>query len=151
MRIRTIIVTAVLVTAAGVGVASVEATYDKVWICHRDQGKPEWKKIQIDKHALDAHLNHQWGEDIYPVPADGCPKPPPPESTTTTTTTSTTTTTTLPPTTTASPTTEPPTTPPTTEPPATTPETVAPQPSTPYYPTTTTTSAPPVVGLPETS
>jgi LPXTG-motif cell wall-anchored protein len=45
----------------------------KVDICHRDQGKPEWKVINISKSALDQHLSHQWGEDIYPVPANGCP------------------------------------------------------------------------------
>lgn len=49
----------------------------RVEICHRDQGKPEWKLITISSNALPAHLSHQWGEDIYPVPADGCPVPPP--------------------------------------------------------------------------
>lgn len=50
----------------------------KVNICHRDQGNPEWKVIEISENALQAHLSHQWGEDIYPVPAEGCPVPPPP-------------------------------------------------------------------------
>lgn len=45
----------------------------KVSICHRDQGSPEWKLIEIAESALPAHLAHQWGEDIYPVPSDGCP------------------------------------------------------------------------------
>lgn len=47
----------------------------KIEICHRDQGKPGWKVIEINENALDAHLEHQWGEDIYPVPAEGCPRP----------------------------------------------------------------------------
>lgn len=42
-------------------------------ICHRDQGKPEWKEITINSNALAAHLAHQWGADIYPVPEGGCP------------------------------------------------------------------------------
>ena len=45
----------------------------KVSICHRDQGKPEWKEIEIAESALPAHLAHQWGADIYPVPDGGCP------------------------------------------------------------------------------
>jgi hypothetical protein len=45
----------------------------KVHVCHRDQGHPEWKEIEIAESALSAHLAHQWGADIYPVPADGCP------------------------------------------------------------------------------
>ncbi len=53
----------------------------KINICHRDQGKPEWKVIEISESALSAHLAHQWGEDIYPVPAEGCPQPPPPSTT----------------------------------------------------------------------
>jgi hypothetical protein len=49
----------------------------KVNICHRDQGNPEWKLISISENALPAHLAHQWGADIYPVPSTGCPLPPP--------------------------------------------------------------------------
>lgn len=53
----------------------IDCPSKKVNICHRDQGKPEWKVIEISENALDAHLAHQWGEDIYPVPEDGCPQP----------------------------------------------------------------------------
>ena len=51
----------------------------KVRICHRNQGSPEWVEIEISESALPAHLSHQWGEDIYPVPEGGCPQPPPEE------------------------------------------------------------------------
>ena len=56
---------------------SPTATEDKrIHICHRDQGNPEWKEIEIATSARPAHLNHQWGADIYPVPEGGCPLPP---------------------------------------------------------------------------
>lgn len=61
----------------GFGVAEADQSHKnddkKVWICHHDNGKPEWKAIEISENALDSHLKHQWGKDIYPVPADGCP------------------------------------------------------------------------------
>lgn len=60
------------------GVCTPVVDDKKIEICHRDQGNPEWKVIEISENALDAHLAHQWGEDIYPVPADGCSPPPPP-------------------------------------------------------------------------
>src|SRR6185369_8369158 len=47
----------------------------QVDICHHNQGKPGWVLIEIDESAVQAHLHHQWGKDIYPVPADGCPNP----------------------------------------------------------------------------
>lgn len=47
-------------------------------ICHRDQGSPVYKEKTIDANALDAHLHHQWGADIYPVPVGGCPTLPTP-------------------------------------------------------------------------
>ena len=50
------------------------AANNKIWICHRDQGHPEWNLIQINLNALPAHLGHQWGADIYPVPEGGCPQ-----------------------------------------------------------------------------
>lgn len=52
---------------------TLEPTEQFVNICHHDQGKPEWKEITINVNALQAHLNHQWGADIYPVPEGGCP------------------------------------------------------------------------------
>ncbi len=115
----------------------------KVNICHRDQGHPEWKVIEISESALPAHLAHQWGADIYPVPEGGCPVPE--------------TTTTQPPETTVPPTTVPETTVPpvTTEPPQTTApaDTVAPIPTTVApTPPTVATDIPPVAptALPKT-
>jgi len=43
----------------------------KVKICHHNEGKP-YNEIEIAESALDAHLAHQWGGDIYPVPEGGC-------------------------------------------------------------------------------
>lgn len=50
----------------------------KVPICHRNQGSPEWVLVEIAESAVPAHLAHQWGEDIYPVPEGGCPVLPEP-------------------------------------------------------------------------
>ena len=54
------------------------APLPNVNICHRDQGSPVYKEITINANALDAHLHHQWGADIYPVPVGGCPTLPTP-------------------------------------------------------------------------
>ena len=45
----------------------------KVWICHHNNGSKEYVLQEISENALDAHLSHQWGMDIYPVPEGGCP------------------------------------------------------------------------------
>lgn len=36
---------------------------DKVFVCHRDEGKSEWKVKEIDESALDTHLGH--GDFLY--------------------------------------------------------------------------------------
>lgn len=62
-------------------VCSTVVVDKQVDICHRNQGSPEWVLITINDHALSAHLSHQWGEDIYPVPDGGCPIQPHPKVT----------------------------------------------------------------------
>lgn len=67
-----------LLVLVGLGIATVSwagAAHgaDKVTICHHDNGKPGWKQITISTDALSAHMAHQWGADLYPVPAGGCP------------------------------------------------------------------------------
>ena len=48
----------------------------KVTLCHATGSETNpYVVITISDNALDAHLNHQDGEDIYPVPAAGCPGP----------------------------------------------------------------------------
>ena len=71
-RIATAMVLCVSLVMAAV-LATPALAGGKVSICHRDQGKPEWKEIEIAESALPAHLAHQWGADIYPVPDGGCP------------------------------------------------------------------------------
>jgi len=76
--IRAAIAATLLGVLALAGHASAHNDHDddddkKVEICHRDQGHPEWKVISISESALPAHLAHQWGGDIYPVPQGGCP------------------------------------------------------------------------------
>ena len=41
----------------------------KVTVCHR-LGNDNYRQLEIERSALDAHLGHG---DIYPVPDDGCP------------------------------------------------------------------------------
>lgn len=53
--------------------ASAAHGSDKVTICHADQGKPGWKQITVSVDALNAHRAHQWGADMIPAPAGGCP------------------------------------------------------------------------------
>ena len=64
--------------AALAAVQSARANPGKVDICHRNQGASEWNLISIPASALSAHLAHQWGGDIYPVPPGGCPEVKPP-------------------------------------------------------------------------
>jgi hypothetical protein len=46
----------------------------KVTLCHATGSETNpYVVITISENALPAHLAHQDGEDIYPVPADGCP------------------------------------------------------------------------------
>jgi hypothetical protein len=47
---------------------------DKVTICHATGSETNpYVEITISVNALAAHLRHQNGEDIFPVPAGGCP------------------------------------------------------------------------------
>lgn len=67
-----------LLVLVAIGIATVSwagAAHgaDKVTICHHDNGKPGWKQIDVSTDALSAHLAHQWGADLYPVPEGGCP------------------------------------------------------------------------------
>jgi hypothetical protein len=60
----------------------------KVLLCHATGSKTNpYVLISIDVHALKAHLRHQDGRDIYPVPAGGCPSAPGGGGTTTVSTT----------------------------------------------------------------
>jgi len=45
----------------------------KIEICHRNQGDPQYVVLEIATSALPAHLAHQWGADLYPIPRGGCP------------------------------------------------------------------------------
>ena len=86
---------------------------DRITICHRTNGSSEYVEITISESAIDAHLNHPWGEDIIPAPPEGCPDAVDPTTTVAPTTTDSSSTTTEPATTTTEPastTTEPATT-----------------------------------------
>lgn len=48
--------------------------HGKVTLCHATGSETNpYVEITISANALPAHLRHQDGEDIYPVPAGGCP------------------------------------------------------------------------------
>lgn len=52
-----------------------KAQAEKVSLCHATGSESNpYTEITISKNALKAHLDHQEGEDIYPVPAVGCPE-----------------------------------------------------------------------------
>jgi hypothetical protein len=51
-----------------------ENEHGKVTLCHATGSETNpYVEITISENALPAHLRHQDGEDIYPVPAGGCP------------------------------------------------------------------------------
>jgi hypothetical protein len=51
-----------------------ENEHGKVTLCHATGSETNpYVIITISKNALDAHLRHQDGEDIYPAPDGGCP------------------------------------------------------------------------------
>src|SRR5918996_5956101 len=50
------------------------STQRKVTICHATGSETNpFVEITISENAVDAHRNHQDGEDIIPAPAGGCP------------------------------------------------------------------------------
>ena len=50
---------------------------NKVKICHATGSETNpYVEIEISESAIPAHEDHQWGEDIIPMPAGGCPVPP---------------------------------------------------------------------------
>jgi hypothetical protein len=47
----------------------------KITICHATGSATNpFVEITISENAVEAHRNHQNGEDIIPAPANGCPK-----------------------------------------------------------------------------
>ncbi|MGX9902141.1 hypothetical protein ACW0JT_24095 [Arthrobacter sp. SA17] len=65
--------------------APANATSEQITICHATGSETHpYEEITIDANAVSAHEDHQWGEDIIPAPAGGCPSgttpPPGPET-----------------------------------------------------------------------
>jgi hypothetical protein len=54
--------------------APANATSEQITICHATGSETHpYEEITINTSGLSAHENHQWGEDIIPAPAAGCP------------------------------------------------------------------------------
>lgn len=65
--------------------APANATSEQITICHATGSETHpYEEITINTSAVSAHDDHQWGEDIIPAPAAGCPSgttpPPGPET-----------------------------------------------------------------------
>lgn len=64
--------------------APANATSEQITICHATGSETHpYEEITINTSGLSAHENHQWGEDIIPAPAAGCPTGTTPPPTTT--------------------------------------------------------------------
>lgn len=54
--------------------APANATSEQITICHATGSETHpYEEITINNNAVSAHEDHQWGEDIIPAPAGGCP------------------------------------------------------------------------------
>lgn len=54
--------------------APANATSEQITICHATGSETHpYEEITINTSGLSAHEDHQWGEDIIPAPAAGCP------------------------------------------------------------------------------
>jgi hypothetical protein len=54
--------------------APANATSEQITICHATGSETHpYEEITINTDAVTAHEDHQWGEDIIPAPAGGCP------------------------------------------------------------------------------